>query len=178
MNDSSQPRQRRRPQQRKPPKAKRNPNAAIALVVREDGSFVPYDEASRLICRDRKFYSGIKLIAYLYQPHDLEQWHKAHGLGCALVEHVEGFERLNGHTALKKLQEDGNIACENETFDLGSLGKVTRTRARSLAWDEMDGSEFEEVYGRMLDYVRRKYWPALDEAGMQSLQKLLGMGSS
>lgn len=162
---------------RKPPKARRNPNAAVMLVVTPDGTFKPSDEASRQICRSRKLYTGIEVIAYLYQVRSSEQWHKAHGLGCALVEHVEDFHGLNGHTALKKLQVDGNIACEIETFDLGALGKITRSVPKSLAFDEMDESEFQELYGRMLEYVRMKYWPTLDETGIAGLQRLLGMGS-
>jgi hypothetical protein len=161
---------------RKPPKS-RNPDAAVTLVVRADGSFVPSTEASKQICRTRKLYTGIEVIAYLYEVRSLEQWHKAHGFGAALVEHVEDFHGLNAHSALKKIQTDGNIGCETETFDLGTLGKVTRSVAKSLAWYEMDEGEFQEIYGRMLEYVRQRYWPSLDESGMLALQKLLGVGS-
>lgn len=163
--------------ERKPPKARRNPNAAVMLVVTPEGTFKPADEASRQICRDRKLYAGIEVIAYLYQVRSLEQWKKAHGLGLAMVEHVEAFQNLNAHSALKKLQVDGNIACEEEVFDLGPLGKVTRRLPRSLAFDELDETEFQEIYARMLKYVRETYWPQLDEAGMLGLQRLLGMGS-
>lgn len=163
--------------QRKPAKIRRPPEAAVSLVVTPDGAFKPSTEASRQICRSRKLYAGTEVLAYLYQARDLEQWHKAHGLGMALVEHVEDFHGMNAHSAIKKLQTDGNIACESETFDLGTLGKVTRSVPKSLAFFEMDESEFKEVYALMLEYVRQKYWPTLDEAGMKGLQKLLGLGS-
>lgn len=163
--------------QRKPPKARRNPNSAVLMVVTPDGTFRPSCESARQICREKKLHAGIEVMAYLYQVRSSEQWKKAHGLGCALVEHVEGFEGLTAHQALKKIQADGNIACDSEQFDLGSLGKVTRSVPRSLAFDEIDQSEFEMIYAQMIEYVRKTYWPSLDETGMAGLQKLLGMGS-
>lgn len=161
----------------KPPKTKRKPSTAVTLVVRPDGTFAPSTEASRMACRAKKLYSGVEVIAYLYQVRSLDNWHKAHGLGAALVEHVADFENLTPHDALKKLQEDGEIACDVERVEIKGYGHLKRIVPHSLAFDEMDESEFQNVYGRMVEYVRQKYWPTLDEAGMQGLQRLLGMGS-
>lgn len=165
------------PRPRKPPKAGRNPNAAVMLVVTPEGTFAPASEAARQICRSRKLHAGVELIAYLYQVRSAEQWHKAHGLGCALAEHVDGFEGLGGHAALKKLQADSGIGCEIETFDLPGLGKITRSKPMSLAFDEMSEDEFQAIYSLMLEYVRKTYWPGLDESGMSGLARLLGLGS-
>lgn len=163
---------------RKPAKAGRKPSAAVRFVVLADGSFRCSDDASRLLCKARGLGAGEEVIAYLYQDRNYQQWAKAHGLGCALREHVEAFESCaTAHAALKKLQRDGEIACEVETFDLGTLGKVTRSVPKSLAYDEMSEPEFQEVYGEMIKYVRDTYWGSLDELGQQGLQRLLGLGS-
>lgn len=163
---------------RKPAKARRKPDAAIRLVVMPDGSFRCFDDASRLACKARKFGAGEELIAYLYRDRSYEQWLKAHGLGMALIQNVEAFENCaTAHAAVKKMQTDGEIALTIETFDLGNLGKVIRSVPKSLAFDEMDEAEFQEIYGAMIKYVRDKYWGGLDEIGQHGLARLLGVGS-
>ena len=174
---SAIPKPEKKKREKKPPKARRNPNVAIRLVVTPEGTFKPVDEASRQICRSRKFYAGIELLGYMYQMRSSENWAKAHGLGQALVEHVEAFHGLNAHTALKKLQEDGRIAVSVEKVEIKGIGFLERVVADSLAFDEIDEGEFQEIYGRMVEYARVTYWPQLDEAGMQGLQRLLGVGS-
>jgi len=41
----------------------------------------------------------------------------AHALGALIVDHVEGFEGKDAHEALKKIQGEAGICCEESTID-------------------------------------------------------------
>lgn len=163
-----------KPKRRKPkPGGRHLEHQGIRLVVRADGSFVPADLSSRKVCRDRKLYAGVELVGYLYEPRDGLQWRQAHVLGTFLVEHVEGFEDLNAHTALKKIQTDAGIAMDSEVIDLGKLGKVTRSVPKSLGFGWMLNGDWLEVYRAMCSYIGRTYMGLLDGDVVADMEKLM-----
>lgn len=168
---SAQPVPRRRV---KKPKKGLSPDQAVRLVVTRDGTFVPADTASRKLCKDRGMSVGSEFIGYLYEPRDPKQWRRAHQLGTYLVENLDEFHGLTSHRALKKLQEDGNIAMDTEVIDLGSLGKVTRSVPQSLAFGFMDETRFTEVYRSMCEYIAKKGWLGeIEPDAVEQMEKLM-----
>lgn len=158
------------PRRRKPSTEKRrSPEQRVLLRVMPDGSFRAADGASRKLLKARGFHKHQDVIAYLYRVRDGVQWRRAHALGTMLCENVEAFHGLNAHQALKKVQLEGGIGCEVEKLDLGHLGEFTRTVPRSLAFGEMDDSEFSTVFKQMCEHISQRYFPDTDAAAVEAM---------
>lgn len=175
---SAQPGPRKR-RTRKPSK-NRNPDQAVRLVVRGDGSFVPADLASRRLCKNRGMRTGSEFIAYLYEPRDVKQWRVAHQFGTLLTQNVDDFHGLSSHEALKKIQRDGKIACVDEHFEVdlpNGMGRVTLTRSapESLAFGFVDESRWTEIYRQMCTYVAGKYFGEIEADAVLEMEKLMLM---
>lgn len=147
------PARRRKPK----PAARLNPHQSIRLIVRADGVFVPADEASRRLCRDRGMYSGIELIAYLYEPRDGKQWRQAHQVGTFLAEHVEKFHGMNAHDVIKAIQREGRIACDVRKLQAGNI-EFDLVEPQSLAFGFIDESRWTEIYRDICGYIARAGW--------------------
>lgn len=96
-----------------------------------------------------------------------------HALGGMLVEHVAGFESLDAHGALKRVQREAGVQCEEMTIDLGTLGKVPVAVPRSLAFDEMDEAEFHAVFNAIVEHVAKTYWPGLEPHAVEAMAELV-----
>lgn len=136
-------------------------------------AIVPMHPEDRAALRGRKLKYGDTVAMEIKSPRDVVQWRKAHVLGRFCVEQIEGFENLDPHAAVKRLQEEGDIECEHETFDLGSLGKVSRKVARSLSFDSMPEEVFRGVYAKLCDYLGRTYLGGIDEAAVLDMIRLM-----
>lgn len=138
------------------------------------GALVPAHPIDQRLMKERKFHVNREVRAELKQPRNPQFHRLAHAIGNLLVDEVEEFRDLDGHSALKKLQELSGVCCDAETFvlDLGTLGRheIARNVPRSLAFDELEEDEFRrffegitayigEHYSHlMLDSVREEFW--------------------
>lgn len=138
------------------------------------GALIPSTKWDRRTMKERKFHTGIELQGDLRQARNVKFYRLAHALGGFLADHVEGFEGLSQHEALKRLQEQSGIGCEEESFsmDLGpALGTVTGTRkvAESLNFEDMDELRWSELWGGTngeggwIGWLRREKFGALHE---------------
>ena len=137
----------------------------------EIGALVPAHPIDQRLLRERRFTVDREVRAELKQPRNVAFHRLAHALGHLLVDNVEAFRDLGAHEALKRVQRDAGVCCEPFEIDLGpALGKVQAMQARSLAFDEMDESEFRAFFDGitayiaghyasvMLDEVRGEFW--------------------
>jgi len=154
-------------QQQAAPKKKAKPKPPrVNMVVRkmvdcETGellwALVPMHDVDRRAMRERRLKPGDLVATEIKPPRDIVQWRKAHALGQFCVMHIEGFENLDSHGAIKRLQFEGDIECDHEEFDLGALGKITRKVARSLSFESMPNDVWRGVWARLCDYLGRTY---------------------
>lgn len=152
-------------QQAKPKKSKPRPprvNVVVRKVIDADTgellwALVPMHDVDRRALRERRVKPGDLLAAEFKPPRDVIQWRKAHALGQYCVQNIEGFERLTAHGAIKRLQEEGDIECDHEMFDLGQLGRVTRKVARSLSFESMTEDVFQVAYAALCQYLGETY---------------------
>ena len=125
------------------------------------GALVPANEVDARLLRERKFHTGREVRAELKQPRNTAFHRLAHALGHLLVDNIEGFEALSAHDALKRIQAEAGVCCDPFEIDLGPLGKVSVMQPRSIAYDEMEGSEFEEFFRGVCDHIDQRYLPGL-----------------
>jgi hypothetical protein len=114
-----------------------------------------WDQAA---CRARGFKAKQLVRAVLQRPRNPKFHALAHAMGTIAVNHCEGFEGMDAHDALKKLQRESGICCEEIEIDLGpALGKVKAQQARSIAFDSLDEAEFSALVHGICDYLTAKY---------------------
>lgn len=139
----------------------------------EVGALVPLTQWDQRAMRERKMHVGIELRANLKQRRNVKWWRLAHILGAFLADHVEGFEGLSMHDAIKKLQELSGIGCIEETFDLGNLGVIKRSVAESLNFEDMDEGRWAELWSGWVEWLRREKWGALDASKVEEVEQMI-----
>lgn len=159
-------------------KAAKRRRAPIFFTVRrvilpetgeEIGALVPSTKWDRRTMRDRRFSVGTELRGDMRQKRNSKFWRLAHALGGFLADHVDGFEGLGQHDALKRLQELSGIGCEQVTYEIPNVGQLTRREAESLNFDDMDEGRFRELWegtdgeGGWRGWLRREKFGGLDE---------------
>lgn len=127
----------------------------------QKGALIPADRHAVEALRSRKFGLGDVVFAKLTKPRNPRFHRLAHAFGQLLTENLDAFEGLDGHTALKRIQLEANIGCDEIALNFPGIGPCSYRIPRSLSFESMDQSAFEDVYGAMCEYVARTYWPEL-----------------
>lgn len=131
------------------------------------GAMVPASAMDQRLMRERKFNVGREIRAELKQSRNPQFHRLAHALGALLVDNLDGFEGTDSHAALKRVQAESGVCCERDKFvlDLGSLGRheVERCVPRSIAFDEMDESEFGKFFSGVCDWIDKHYMTGLTD---------------
>lgn len=117
------------------------------------GALLPESVISQREMRERALKTGDVVRCELRKKRNQKYWRLVHALGGLLADQAEGYEGLTQHKALKKLQRDAGVECDSEVFEIPELGTVTRSVPRSLSFDEMDQSSFEQAWCAMVRYA-------------------------
>ena len=107
-------------------KAKAKP-MPIYFVIREVidpvtgqriGAMVPASDADKAMMRERSFRRSTKVRAVLTQPRNERFNRLVHGLGAVLAANLDRFTGKQAHAAVKALQTEALVYCDEEVFDL------------------------------------------------------------
>lgn len=164
------------------PNAKPRPRKPVYFCVRrvidaetgeQIGALVPLTKWDARAMRDRKMHVNVELRAELKQRRNVKFHRLSHALGALMADQHEAFAGIGAHDALKRLQAESGAACETVQYDLpGGLGKLTRQEPRSLAFDELDEGEFQEVMRTIVAHIRAKYWPDMTEEAIAEMVEM------
>jgi hypothetical protein len=66
---------------------------------------------------------------------------------------------MDSHAALKRLQLEANVACEEIAYRVNGMSIVQRIPL-SLSFESLDQSEFESVFMGVCRHLARVYWPS------------------
>jgi len=168
------------------PSAKPRPRKPVYFRVRrvidaetgeQIGALVPLTKWDARAMRDRKMHINVELRAELKQRRNVKFHRLSHALGALVVDQHEAFAGLSAHDALKRLQAESGAACETVAYDLpNGLGTLTRSEPRSLAFDEMDEGEFQQVMQTIVAHIRAKYWPDMTEETIAEMVEMYDGG--
>jgi len=161
-------------------KAKKRPRIYLqvrAVIDKETGeerlALVAEDGIQRAAMKERGFKRGQRVACDVFPERCYSQWKQAHKLGTLLVLNVEGFENLDAHKALKKVQQEGDIECEHVTIDVPGFGPLRASTPRSLAFDEMGQDDFDRVFLAMCRFIGERYFNGLDESAILEMIELM-----
>lgn len=149
---------------RRPSKPKKPIYFRVEKVVRpstgeEIGALVPLTEWDSVAMRSRKYRTNTEVRATLTKPRNGWMLRIAHALGKLAIDYIEGYEHHgeDHHGAVKQLQRESGVFCEEVEFDLGPFGKVKAKQAQSISYDEMEDEDFNKLALALCAYVRDKY---------------------
>lgn len=143
------------------------------MRVREDGSFVPDDEHTRARLREKKYRVGNVVAAELFRARNPGFHRLAHVLGQIVGENIDGFEGLDAHRVLKRLQVESGHGCEEISMRIPGVGVVPYRVPRSLSWESMDEAEFRQVFKGICKHVSDTYWTSLSPEEVEAMAEVM-----
>lgn len=139
----------------------------------QKGALVPADGFAQMRLREKNFqYHEIVTVKIRRMR---EYWyHKwVHLFGQMLAENLEDFRGMKAHQVLKRLQAEAVIGCEPISMRTEDGELVVLNCPKSLAYDQMDQAEFEEVFQGFCQHVVARYWPGLDQDQIVAMMEVM-----
>ena len=131
------------------------------------GGFIPADDYAIEQLRVRGFRTGDVIQADLVKPRNSQFNRLVHAIGKMVSQQIEGFPP-DAHACLKKIQLEGDIACEHNVITLAGVEAMVRF-PKSLSRENMDDGEFHQVAQQMCAYIAEKYWPEMEPEQVQAM---------
>lgn len=147
------------------------PEKLLMRVIK--GGLAPADNNVVIRLRDRK-YSINDIVAVTISKTRNPGFHRlVHALGSMVVDNIEEFEGMDSHKALKRLQREGLIECDEFTFKVAGCGMVTQYIPRSLSFESMDEETFQSVYKQICGVIVKLYWPTETTESVSQMAELM-----
>ncbi|AVY67186.1 hypothetical protein [Xanthomonas translucens] len=154
------------------------------VTRQEVGALVPENQVDSELMRARGYRVGQELRAELKAPRDGWRHRLLHKIGALMVENVDGWEALDTHEAVKRLQREAGVCCEQVDMEatavvsavlaaadaafgpgaakllrevLPRIETIPVTVARSLAFDCMDEDEFRRLFEGITAHIGTHY---------------------
>lgn len=124
------------------------------------GALVPRWSADRDQLRERKFVTGAELRAEIKRKRNPKFYRLGHALGKLLVEQTDEFAKLNGHTAIKRLQVESGVCCDRVVYELSGGDTFTRVEPWSTSFDDMEEGTWAELWTALVKQAE-KYLPGM-----------------
>ena len=142
----------------KAPRSRKKPGVFLRVVK---GALVPADGYARSQLRAKKYVVGDVVLASLKKLNNPRFNRLMHHIGVLCAENIEDFSGMDPHKVLKRLQWEGNIACEEIGVMVPGVGLAMMRFPESLSFENMDDGERHEVARAMCRHISEKYWPSL-----------------
>lgn len=157
-------------------------------------------QSDRMMCKERGYRIGEVYRADISQKRNPKFNGLVHGLGKLVCLNVEGFENLDHHGAIKRLQRESGVFCEQQDIDaspvieavlaaarsllgdaaarmlaavLPSIKSIRVTVAQSIAYDSLDEAAFHELWHGICKHLIATYWPGLEESAIESMIEVM-----
>lgn len=139
----------------------------------EVGALVPMHEVDRRAMRERSYTTGAVIRAELMRPRSVGFHRFAHALGGMIADHIEGYEGLDAHAALKAMQLASGVACDETRTPVPGLGELVSRQAQSLAFDKMPEGEFRAFVSGICHHIAAKHWPHMTPEAVEEMARMM-----
>ena len=152
----------------------RKPERLLLTVAK--GALVPGDGYTQKRLKERGYRVGDILLADLRKPRHPGFHRLAHRLGTLVANSIDEFSGLDAHQALKRLQIEGNIACDELPIFMTIFDqklKVNQRIPRSLSYASMDEGEFRETVQAFCRFIAAEYWPDMTAEEVEAMAEAM-----
>lgn len=163
--------------------SKNKPSPIMLRVEVREGRkcFVPADNYSGKLINERGYKVNDLVAAVLKKTNSSVLNRLLHHIGVLCIENLEDFASIDAHKALKRLQIEGNIACDEigvpaevamqllrDAIERGDNMVMMRI-PRSMSFETMDEGERHEMGLAFCRNISKKYWPSLTPEAIQEM---------
>lgn len=141
---------------------------------KEVAAFVPASDADKSILGEKGYKWNAKVRAELKQPRNPKYNALVHGLGKILAQNIDRFSGKTSHAAIKALQMESGVYCDQDQFDIPGFGQITRKVPQSLSYDSMGEEVFQDFWAKVCGYLVLKDWPTLTEERLTEMAEFEG----
>ena len=125
------------------------------------GCLVPADSYAASVMRERGYRIGDLLSAELVKPRNPKFNRLVHRIGQLVVANIDEFANLDAHKAIKRLQIEGRIACDEIGISVAGYGMMLQVIPRSLSAESMDEGEYHKAATGICRTISERYWPSM-----------------
>ena len=140
------------------------------IYLRVDrGMLIPADSFSAQQLRNRNYKIGDVIKADLTKLRNPKFNRLVHRIGQLVVANIEAFHGLDAHTAVKRLQIEGKVACDEIGIMVPGYGMIIQFIPRSLSFESMDEAEFQSAARGICRTVSWRYWTTLSAEAIEEM---------
>jgi hypothetical protein len=125
------------------------------------GALIPADTYTESRLRERSYRIGDLLAAELTKPRNPKFNRLVHRIGQLVVANIDAFRGLDAHKAIKRIQIEGKVACEEIGIHVPGFGMLIQFIPRSLSFESMDEGEYHEAARGICRTISERYWPTM-----------------
>jgi len=150
-----------------PRKPKRRPETIYLRV--EKGMLMPADNYALSQLKAKGYHTGDVLVATLKKLRSAGFNRLVHRIGQLVVANIGAFAGMDAHKAVKRIQIEGRVACDEIGIMVQGYGMVIQFIPRSLSFESMDEGEFKEAARGLCRTIAERYWSTLTAEQVEEL---------
>lgn len=125
------------------------------------GALVPADPYARGQLRARNLQTGQIVQAEIFKLRSKGFNRMAHRIGSLVAANIDAFQGMDAHKALKRLQIESGVACDEIGISVPGFGMCIQKIPRSFGFESMDEDEYRDAVKGICRYVSDRYWPTV-----------------
>lgn len=137
------------------------------------GALVPADKYAACKMRERGYRVNDLVAADIVKPRNPRFNRLVHQMGQLVVANIEAFSGLDAHAAIKRLQIEGRVACDEIGVMVAGYGMVIQFIPRSLSFESMDEGEFKQAARGISRTIAERYWPSCTPEQIEDMAMLM-----
>ena len=137
------------------------------------GALVPADKYAESKMRERGYKVNDLVKAYIVKPRNPRFNRLVHQMGQLVVANIEAFSGLDAHAAIKRLQIEARVACDEIGVMVAGYGMVIQFIPRSLSFESMDEGEFKQAARGISRTIAERYWPSCTPEQIEDMAMLM-----
>ncbi len=137
------------------------------------GGLQPADSYAASCLRERNYKIGDLLKAELTKPRNPKFNRLVHALGKLVVANIESFAGLDAHRAIKRLQIEGKVACDEIGIMVAGYGMLIQFIPRSLSFESMDEGEYNEAARGISRTIAERYWQSATPEQIEKMAEMM-----
>lgn len=130
---------------------------------------MPADSYAAGQLREKNFNNGDIIQAQLSKLNNPKFNRLLHRIAQLCAANIETFSGMEPHRILKRIQLEGNIACDEIQGTLPGIGEVTWRIPESLSFDSMDDIDRHIFAQQLCQHIAMRYWPGLSAEQIEEM---------